>query len=410
MLGNNWLFIAALLLIIGLVTQQLPLILISILFILVRGMARLWDRYCLTRIEYRRRLSSNRVFFGEELLFEVEVANRKPLPLPWIQIDDMVPPEVTLLKGKTTSSSDTNSVYLRNFFSLNWYHKVKRRYPVRCLQRGYFPFGPTRIRSGDLFGFFSREIEIKSVDYLMVYPKIVSLEKLGIPSKQPLGDIRTRRNIFEDPILTSGIRDYHFGDSLKRIHWKSTARLGKIQVKVFEPTTTTDMGIFLDVRTIKPAFWGGVPELLELAILATASISNHAISAGYRVGLFVNQHKRYIDEPIRVPPSQHAGQLMQILEALAQTHSYETIPITRLVQRECRSLSWGSTVVVISAMPIESLFSTLVNIKKAGRNVVLIVVGGPEPSITNNGLTVYHIPEDLNWRELETVSLVGAKS
>ncbi|MFC1991305.1 DUF58 domain-containing protein [Chloroflexota bacterium] len=371
-------------------------------------MARLWDRYCLTRIEYQRRLSSNRVFFGEELLFEVEVANRKPLPLPWIQIDDLVPSEVTLLKGKTTSSSDTTGVFLRNFFSLSWYHKVKRRYPIRCLQRGYFPFGPTRIRSGDLFGFFSREIEVKSVDYLMVYPKIVSLEKLGIPSKQPLGDIRTRKHIFEDPILTSGIRDYHFGDSLKRIHWKSTARLGKLQAKVFEPTTTTDMGIFLDVRTIKPAFWGGVPELLELGILATASISNHAIAEGYRVGLYVNQHKRYIDEPIRVPPSQHSDQLMHILEALALTHSYETMPITRLVQRECRSLSWGSTVVVISAMPIDSLFSTLVNIKKAGRYVVLIVVGGPEPSISKGDLTVYHIPEDLAWRELEMVSLAGA--
>ncbi|MEE8414133.1 MAG: DUF58 domain-containing protein [Dehalococcoidales bacterium] len=371
-------------------------------------MARLWDRYCLTRIEYRRHLSSNRVFFGEELILEVEVANRKPLPLPWIQVKDLIPAEVTLLKGKTTSSSDTTGVFLNNIFSLGGYHKVKRRYPVRCMQRGYFPFGPTSIRSGDLFGFFSRQIEIKSVDYLMVYPKIVSLEKLGIPSKQPLGDIRTRSHIFEDPIITSGVREYQFGDSLKRIHWKSTARLGKLQSKIFEPTTTTDMGIFLDVRTVKPAFWGGIPELLELGILTAASISNYAIASGYRVGLFVNQHKRYIDEPIRVPPSQHTDQLMHILEALAQTHSHDTIPITRLVQRECRNLSWGSTVVVISAMPIDTLFSTLVNIKKAGRNVVLIVVGGPEPSISQNGLRVYHIPEEVGWRELEMVSMAGA--
>jgi len=276
------------------------------------------------------------------------------------------------------------------------------------MRRGYFVFGPTSIRSGDLFGFFSRQIEIKTVDYLMVYPKIVSLEKLGIPSKQPLGNIRTRRHIFEDPILTSGVRDYHSGDSLKRIHWKSSARLGKLQSKVFEPTTTTDMGIFLDVRTIKPAFWGGVPELLELAILVAASISNYAITAGYRVGLYVNQHKRFVDEPIRVPPSQHTDQLMYILEALAHTHSHETIPITRLIQKEGRNLSWGSTVVVISAMPIDTLFSTLVNIKKAGRNVVLIVIGGPEPSTSKNGLTVYHIPEDIAWRELEMVSMIRA--
>jgi uncharacterized protein (DUF58 family) len=394
-------------LIIGLITQQLPLILVSILFILVRGVTGLWGRYCLSRIEYQRRLSSKRVFFGDEVVFEVEVANRKPLPLPWIQIDDMVSSEVSFLKGKTTPSPDTTGVFLSNFFSLGWYHKVKRRYPMHCLQRGYFAFGPSRIRSGDIFGFFSREMEVKQMDYLMVYPKIVSLEKLGILSKQPLGDIRTRRHIFEDPVLTSGIRDYNSGDSLKRIHWKSTARLGKLQVKVFEPTTITDMGIFLDVRTIKPALGGGVPELLELAILTTAAIANRAMTDGYRVGLYVNQHKRFVDEPIRVPPSQHTDQMRLILEALAYTHSYETMPITRLVQRESRNLPWGSTVVVISAMPESAILSALVEMKRTGRSVVLIVIGGPEPSINKESLTVYHIPEEVAWRELEMISMTG---
>jgi uncharacterized protein (DUF58 family) len=394
-------------LIIGLITQQLPLILVSILFILVRGVTGLWGRYCLSRIEYQRRLSSNRVFFGDEVVFEVEVANRKPLPLPWIQIDDMVSSEVSFLKGKTTPSPDTTGVFLSNFFSLGWYHKVKRRYPMHCLQRGYFAFGPSRIRSGDIFGFFSREMEVKQMDYLMVYPKIVSLEKLGILSKQPLGDIRTRRHIFEDPVLTSGIRDYNSGDSLKRIHWKSTARLGKLQVKVFEPTTITDMGIFLDVRTIKPALGGGVPELLELAILTTAAIANRAMTDGYRVGLYVNQHKRFVDEPIRVPPSQHTDQMRLILEALAYTHSYETMPITRLVQRESRNLPWGSTVVVISAMPESAILSALVEMKRTGRSVVLIVIGGPESSINKESLTVYHIPEEVAWRELEMISMTG---
>jgi len=52
----------------------------------------------------------------------------------------------------------------------------------------------------------------------MVYPKIVPLEKLGIPSRQPLGEIRTRNHLFHDPVLTMGIREYQFGDSMKSIH------------------------------------------------------------------------------------------------------------------------------------------------------------------------------------------------
>lgn len=407
MLGSYWLFIAALLFIISLILHQVPLLLASLLFFLAGGVARLWKRYCLTRVEYQRRLSANRVFFGEEVQLEIEVANRKPLPLPWIQIEDEMPPEVTLLKGRTSPTLEPTRVLLPNLLSLNWYHKVKRRYPMRCLQRGCFTFGPARIRSGDLFGFFSREMEIQQVDYLMVYPRIVPLEKLGIPSKQPLGDIRTRSHIFQDPVLTSGVRDYHFGDSLKRIHWKTTARLGRLQTKVFEPTTTIDMGIFLDVRTMPQPIWGSVPQLLELAIIAAASISNYAIAAGYRVGLYVNQRKRFPDEPIQIPPSQHKDQLLHILEALAQIDPSETMPIARLVQQEGRNLPWGSTLVVISAMPTDILFSTLVKMKRAGRRVALVLVGGSEPSISKDDLTVYHIRDDVIWRDLETLRIEG---
>jgi len=406
MRGSYWLFIAAVLFIAGLLLHQVPLLLVALLLLLVRGVTRLWERYCLSRVEYRRKLSSNRVFFGEEVQLEVEIANRKPLPLPWIEIEDEIPSEVTLVRGTTSPSHKKGRLLLTNLLSLGWYHRVKRRYPIQCLQRGCFAFGPARIRSGDLFGFYKREQEIRQVDYLTVYPRIVPLEKLGIPSKQPLGDIRTRRFIFQDPILTLGVRDYHFGDSLKRIHWKTTARLGRLQTKVFEPTTTIDMGIFLDVRTMSLPAWGTITQLLELAIIAAASIANHAMAEGYRVGLYINQWKKFSGESIRIPPSQHTDQLMHILEALAEVNtSIETMPVASLALREGRNLPWGSTLVVISAIPTEALLSSLVRMKRAGRSVALIQVGGSELSIRKDGLTVYHIPDDVIWRDLKTFSI-----
>lgn len=406
MRGSYWILIAAVLFVAGLLLNQVPLLLLALLLLLVRGITRLWERYCLTRVEYRRQLSANRVFFGEEVQLEIEVANRKPLPLPWIEIDDEVPMEVTLLKGGTTPSYKTGRRLLTNLLSLGWYHRVRRRYPVQCLQRGCFTFGPARIRSGDLFGFYKQEQEIPQVDYLTVYPRIVPLEKLGIPSKQPLGDIRTRRYIFQDPILTLGVRDYHFGDSLKNIHWKTTARLGRLQTKVFEPTTTIDMGIFLDVRTMRPPNYGTMTQLLELGIIAAASIASHAMAAGYRVGLYVNQWRKFSGESIKIPPSQHTDQLMHILEALAQVStSIETMPIANLVPRQGRNLPWGSTLVVITAIPTEALLSSLVRMKRAGRSVALVQVGGSELAIRKDSLNVYHIPDDVVWRDLKTLTI-----
>jgi len=408
MRGSQWLYIAALLFVLSLVMRQVPLLLISLIILFIAGIGRLWGEYCLKRVEYQRRLNTNRVFFGEEVQLEVEVANRKPLPLPWIQVDEELPEEVALLKGRASSLYKTNRMLLSNLFSLGWYDKVKRRYPIRCLQRGWFVFGPARIRSGDLFGFFRQEMESQQVDYLMVYPRVLPLEKLGIPSNQPIGDIRPKRHIFEDPILTAGVREYHFGDSLRRIHWKTTARLGQLQTKVFEPTTTMDMGIFLDVRTMRRPAWGSISRLLELGIIAAASIANYAIAAGYRVGLYVNQHKRLRNEPMRIPPSRHGDQLLRILESLAQIQPPETTSISRLILNEGRNLNWGSTVVVISAVPTDDLFSTLVRVKRAGRRVALIVVGGDKPLASTDGLPVYHIRDDVAWREMETLCVEGA--
>ena len=407
MLGSYWLFISGLLFILSLILHQVPLMLVSLLLFLVGGVARLWNRYCLSRVEYQRRLSARRVFCGEEVQLEVEITNKKPLPLPWIQFNDEIPDGVTLLKGTTSPSHLLNRVILSNLLSLSWYHKVIRRYPIRCRQRGFFTFGPALMRSGDIFGFFTSEEEVKPLDYLIVYPKIVPLEKLGIPSAQPLGDIRTRNHLFQDPILTMGIREYNAGDSLRRIHWKTTARLGRLQTKIFEPTTTVDMGIFLDVRTVKLPLWGSVPELLELAVIVAASLSKHALDEGYRVGLYANQNNTSSDGFIRIPPSQHGDQLQHILEALAQVYSTETIPIARLIINESRNLVWGSTMVVVSAMPTDSLLDALFQMKRVGRKVALILVGNEASAISTDGLMVYHVPDDIMWEDLETLSISG---
>jgi uncharacterized protein (DUF58 family) len=404
MIGKLWLVITIILLIISLILKQVPLFLVSMLFFLAGGIARLWDRYSLHRVEYRRHLSSNRVFYGEEVKMEVEVSNRKPLPLPWLQIEDEIPKDVTILKGKTSPSYTPINQVLSNLFSISWYHKVKRHYSMHCPQRGYFIFGPTKIGSGDMFGFYTRYKEIDTHDYLIVYPKIVPLEKLGIPSNQPLGEIRTRNHIFQDPVLTMGIRDYHYGDRLKSIHWKSTARTGRLQTKIFEPTTTVDMGIFLDVRTVKPPLWGIVSEKLELAIVTAASIANNALSEDYRVGLYVNQNNPNSPELIRIPPNRHPEQLKRILEALATIRPLYSTPIAEMLVKESRSLPWGSTMVVITAVPIESLLAALFRMKRVGRKVVLITIGGHEP-ISSNGLTTYHVPDDVSWDKIETLSL-----
>ncbi len=405
MAGSLWLLIAVLLLAASIILHQVPLLLISLLFFLSGGIARLWGQNCLKRVEYHRRLSANRAFFGDEVRLETEVVNRKPLPLPWLQIDDNLPDEVTLLRGSVSPSYNPGFVLLSNTLSMSWYYRVRKRYRLQCRQRGYFTFGPAHLRSGDIFGLFSRESEVRDIDELIVYPRVLPLQTPGIPSNQPQGDIRTRSHLFQDPVLTLGVRDYHPGDSLKRIHWKATARLGELQTRVFEPTTTVDMGIFLDVRTVPMPLWGSEPQLMELAIITAASIAKQALDEDYRVGLYVNQNWRTSNQVIRSPPGARPDQFKAILEALAPLQSFETMPLARLIMNENRNLHWGSTITAITAVPSEELLATLLQLQRAGRKVVLVVVGGKGEPVPQYGLTTYLVRNDISWEEIDRVVL-----
>jgi uncharacterized protein (DUF58 family) len=406
MRSDNWLLLAALILIVSLVMHQVPLALVSLLFLLAGGVSRLWNRYCLSRVEYKRRLTANRVFFGDETVLEIEITNRKPMPLPWLLIEDEIPEQVTLLKGKAVGSAEDRLV-LSNMMPINMYHRITRRFPIKCDRRGVFLFGPTRLHSGDLFGFFRRTMMIESSDSLLVYPRLLPLEELGIPSHQFFGDIRLRQHLFQDPVLTAGVRDYYPGDSLKRIHWKSTARLGTLQTKLFEPTTTVDISMFLDVRTLEAPFWGSIQQLQELAIITAAAIARGALEAGFRVGLYVNQVTRFSRGMARVPHSQHPAQLERILETLAQVHQVDNIKLERYVRQEAAGLPYGSTIVAISAAPTPELLATLADMRRLGRSTALVKVGGAPPEGGRN-LRAYHVTDEAAWTVVEKIGLKEA--
>src|SRR5205814_6712043 len=123
---------------------------------------------------------------------------------------------------------------------------------------------------------------------LRVYPKVVPIAALGLPSRFPLGEERSPNRLFSDPHRVAGIRPYVQGDSVRRVHWKATARTGTVQVKTYDPSATLRVMLFLNVDTMPMAWFGIRVDLLELAICATASVAAHLTHERYQVGLVAN--------------------------------------------------------------------------------------------------------------------------
>ena len=356
-------------------------------------------------VEYDRRLSAHRVFFGETVTLEVQVSNRKLLPLPWAQVNDEVPAELTFLKGSPTPFRDSPRAILSSVISLSWYHRLTRRYPVQCLKRGYFTFGPATLQSGDLFGFYYKETATQQKDYLLVYPPILPLEALGVPSRDPFGDVRVQRHLFEDPVRVLTTRDYVPGDPLGRVHWRASARLGKLQSRVFEPTTSVDLALFFDVRTVDPPFWGRREQLLETGVLTVAAIANYAVEHRQRIGLYVNDSYRHTGKTMKVPPSEHAEQFARVMETLAHVQGFPISAIEDLLIGEGRALPWRTTLMMVTAAPTDRLLSSLRQLRRVGRRVALVLIGEQGGFAIPAGYPVYHVLDEVPWREMTSVTL-----
>ena len=146
-------------------------------------------------------------------------------------------------------------------------------YQLECRGRGYFQIGPLVLETGDLFGLHRRYQVGTSPHFVLVYPEVVALEGYDIASRRPIGEVRMMHRLFEDPTRIAGVRAYEAGDPLNRVHWRATARTGKLHSKIYEPSSITGATIVMEFNqaAFDPRH---EPVRSELAVTAAASLAN----------------------------------------------------------------------------------------------------------------------------------------
>ncbi|MBV9172606.1 MAG: DUF58 domain-containing protein [Chloroflexi bacterium] len=399
MRNEGWLYLIGGLALIGLLLREGQLFIVAVILLLTAALSRVWEHYCLVGLSYRRELGQSRAFFGEEVPLTIEIVNDKPLPLAWLEVDDGVPgaSQTEITPGGVSPSHIPGRRMLGMLLSIRWYERIRRHYRVRCIARGYHAFGPSTLRTGDVFGFATRELEVPHEDYLLVYPRIVALDRLGLPAADPFGDVPLRQQwLFEDPLRTVGVRDYRPGDSPRRLHWKATARAPgqQLQVKLFEPTTTHRVLVLLNISTTDTNWsWAGYdPEVLEAAITTAASVASWASERGLLVGLGANGKLFRSGTAVRIPPSRDPHQLMHILEALARLVPMPTMAPETLLELEQHGLAYGTSIVLITATISDLMVRQLRRLQSAGhRPSVLLISSDEHPLARLDGLPGYAI-------------------
>jgi uncharacterized protein (DUF58 family) len=389
--------------VLSLVARNPLLLLFAVIVMITAFTSWLWGRYCLAGVSYTRRFETDRLFLGEEIEFWIELINAKPLPLTWLKSEDEFPQELPILRAETRHSPRPQRRVLTNVYSLRWYEKVRRRYRLLGERRGVYHIGPAQITSGDLFGFQLRRTITPDVDTVLVYPKVVPLEQLGLPAARPLGDFGSVRRIVDDPLRTAGARDYQAGDSVRHLHWKATAHRAALQTRQFDPSAAPHWMICLNTQTLEHLFEGVVTDFLETAIVVAASLAIAGLEGHRSVGLVANSNVRESPEWVQLAASRHPQQATRILEALAQLNSVPLLTFDRMLQLERPRLPYGASIFAVTSLLNENILNALLDLRGKGHPVALILVGRQPDRPVPPDVPLYVVRE--NWTELTALHL-----
>jgi uncharacterized protein (DUF58 family) len=322
-----------------------------------------WSRWAVRALQARRELPE-RAFFGEKIDVQVTLANRGSLPVVWAHLRETTPLELAP-EGATQAV-----VYLGPKSS------AALKYRLDCRKRGYYPIGPLTVFSGDILGIARGQVFRSAPDHLIVFPKIIPLAVLQLPTHSPLGGLRHTMPLYEDPARGRGKRDYQTGDSFRRVDWKATAVARQLQVKLFEPSIALETMIFLNMNRaeidVKDLFRAS-----ELGIETAASIANWVTHVRQSVGLATNGLDPLAGDalPASLPPRRGRGNLMHVLDLLARVQTGETVPLVQLIQQEAVHLTWGASLVVIANQIDDLLFDALFQARRKGLESTLILCG-----------------------------------
>ena len=296
------------------------------------GLAYLWAREQMPRVTLTRRRVGTILVAGDVLAEEIELHNDGNLPLLWAEfIDHSTVPGYAV--GRVVAAGASASY--------PW------RAQAECRQRGVFRLGPHELNWQDPLGLFAMTLREDTSDAVLIYPRVVRLPPVRLPHGDSQGADRRRRPL-PGAVPAVTVSDYRAGDSLRYVHWASTARRGRMMVKDLEIEASGDIWLVLDLN--QTAQRGeGTTGTLEQAVMVAASLAVEWLTGGEQraVGLLAYAGVGEDGQPVHVAPGIGRGQAWQVLAALAPVQAGD-LTLTRLLDTSVRDVARRATVVVIT--------------------------------------------------------------
>jgi uncharacterized protein (DUF58 family) len=285
---------------------------------------------------------------GEVTTLQFVVHSSTRLPKLFLQASDALPDGLVALDDEVMFNAAPNAT-------------TKIPYRVELTRRGAYRIEGMHVTALDPLGIYSFRRTYPVVSELLVYPTPQSIPAFALSGAERFGfqdlPFSATKGSGVDP---DGVRQYVPGDPLRRMHWKSTARTGKLNVIEFEESHAVNVVMALDLSR-DSVVGEGRQSTLEYLVIAAASIAQMAIRQGASVRMAASDAPDAADFAGR--GSEH---LFMVLTSLARAEANQPSTIgERLVER-VGAIPPGTTLIVLTARQDDALPGAIAHYTSAG--------------------------------------------
>ncbi len=373
----------------GLFTGRAFFFNIVYLFGSILVIAYIWSWSAVRWININRRTRARRAQVGRNLNEVFSIRNRSLLPKLWLEVRD----HSNLPEHRASHIVPA----LRGRGNYRWYVETP------CLVRGEFRLGPITLLSGDPFGLFLSPRRLSTTSRVIVYPATVPLDNFELPMGLLSGGEAQRRRSHHVTTNAAGVRDYVPGDSINRIHWRTTARRDILTVKEFEIDPLVDIWLFVDFSarslvedpsvqragpngTIIPTSQHIPASTEEYSVVVAASLTRYFINLGRALGFVAYTTHREVHQPER-----GNRQLTRILQTLAVARSFSQYTLAQMLSLETPNLTRGTTLIIVTSSLDKTWVAEAQILARRGIRPMCILIepysfGGMTPSDEMRGL------------------------
>jgi uncharacterized protein (DUF58 family) len=201
-------------------------------------------------------------------------------------------------------------------------------YPVTSEVRGRFQVGPLSVRMADPFGLCELSRAFATSDELVVTPAVIPLPTVPLGGDWAGGGETASRATASSGSDDVSTREYRHGDDLRKVHWRSTARVGELMVRREEQPYQSRATLLLDTRSM--AHRGdGADSSFEWAVTAVASIGASLLRAGYTVRLVTDDEQELVPQGLALTE----GLLLDLLAGVTLGRGRDLEPAVQRLRR-----------------------------------------------------------------------------